>query len=1318
MTDVKPRLARKSAGNIAKVCIPQFEIKANETEKTTEQTVKTSEGSEPPATISFGTKKIYRAEKVLPGKTSPRSATPQPRAKTNPKKTRRKRRATLADLRCIDILKPIPEADEEYDGTFAAHQLDYCTRKLSLSEGDAINTIADRSIDTDWLHAGDESEWSNSTTMHQEQKCFLGGQERDLFDKHSLTINECIPAVSTSDNEDEETSLSCFTDDSEDDSEAHELKEAFTSYELSYNVEEDENARILERLEKNFNRERRKTAPIDNLSVSTSEYNMESDELQSPVERSDCKEENNHAELAENGQRFVGKQCFAPEKHADQSRNLTGKEDETKPSSNVIASRILRRRSTTCLLSRDSYRTLTSSQQNHTNEFPIKQTDTEVKKRQIDEPQSALGSNVKSPANESAKNLVSELKDKVKATLRRRNSIASTKPWTGTLELALRSSFDSLYKNTGDEQVMSNGSMSVFMDDILQQTTKEQESQKHSKTQTAKPGNNNYSLQNGSSTPQSTEGENTKQTTHSTTINMQSNGRSLSTGNRNTTINPQSKSSSLAKTKEAQPVNRKSSLPKTKEAQPVNRKSSLPKTKEAQPVNLKSSLPKTKEAQPVNRTSSLPKTKEAQPVNRTSSSPKTKEAQPVNRKSSLPKTKEAQPVNRTPSRKLVTREETSPRQRPSSPSLVEKTEKQAANNEPANPNNKSAVNGLPSLQKLPSKPSPTTKASQSQNTSTRPTTQRNVINATNDRPDERKALVNDRPDERKTLVNDRPDERKALVNDRPDERKALVNDRPDERKTLVNDRPDERKALVNDRPDERKALVNDRPDERKALVNDRPDERKALVNDRPDERKTLVNVMLRSQSPRTISISYSPRKQIELDQQSGTKTSNFGNQFVPFNVMTKTDNQTDHNMQISQDTTDNDLEKELDHFSTILGKLESSSLSATSLSEPEAVATMATSIQSIYTEQRFAALSERYNAIISKFGNGNKTPTASSNTRRTDNKVTLESTEIPEIASVTGDINSVIDSSPQIHEQSITTFNLHENVTESISCTTLTTASTSCTTLTTASTSCTTLTTASTSCTTSSTATITSPLQSNAVLLLAQPASPSLYASQNDHQKTELPPISTTEKERPSTLQIVRDKHIDKVLQDNMDDHIAFVSDRTTKQHGAEIETRPDESSLSTPTNSLLSGGRKSYFVSSSETGKMSFSTSQVNSSEKICSKELSHFNWGATVIASLIHRKLAPRRKTSIVPTAAIRKSKVFNDVDAGMQGVPLTTEQFNRCRSYIEKITLKAVLKTEVSLIPKLPGLQRGYKLSQFVLLYFYFYFHCFRLYLFTMF
>lgn len=150
-------------------------------------------------------------------------------------------------------------------------------------------------------------------------------------------------------------------------------------------------------------------------------------------------------------------------------------------SSKVLASKILRRRSIASLLPvKNSCSTNDSvNGQNfapNTEDLIIAKRNNKDTRETLDErPKGLQKPNSTVPEStfkttEESKNLVNALKQKVKATLRRRNSIASVRPWTGTIERSLMSSFDlrqSSNASTKEEATINDSSSAS------QQPTKE-----------------------------------------------------------------------------------------------------------------------------------------------------------------------------------------------------------------------------------------------------------------------------------------------------------------------------------------------------------------------------------------------------------------------------------------------------------------------------------------------------------------------------------------------------------------------------------------------------------------------------------------------------------------------------------------------------------------------------------------------------------------------------------------------------------------------------------------------------------------------------
>ena len=68
------------------------------------------------------------------------------------------------------------------------------------------------------------------------------------------------------------------------------------------------------------------------------------------------------------------------------------------------------------------------------------------------------------------------------------------------------------------------------------------------------------------------------------------------------------------------------------------------------------------------------------------------------------------------------------------------------------------------------------------------------------------------------------------------------------------------------------------------------------------------------------------------------------------------------------------------------------------------------------------------------------------------------------------------------------------------------------------------------------------------------------------------------------------------------------------------------------------------------------------------------------SVLAKLMNRKMGPRRKQSIVPRVAKRRSKVYTEKISGSNGMPASAAQFEKIRSVVESSVLCAPVRQEV--------------------------------------
>lgn len=70
------------------------------------------------------------------------------------------------------------------------------------------------------------------------------------------------------------------------------------------------------------------------------------------------------------------------------------------------------------------------------------------------------------------------------------------------------------------------------------------------------------------------------------------------------------------------------------------------------------------------------------------------------------------------------------------------------------------------------------------------------------------------------------------------------------------------------------------------------------------------------------------------------------------------------------------------------------------------------------------------------------------------------------------------------------------------------------------------------------------------------------------------------------------------------------------------------------------------------------------------------------SVVAKLMNRKMGPRRKQSIVPRVAKRRSKVYTENSIGDNGMPASAAQFEKIRTLVENTVLRAPVRQEVRL------------------------------------
>lgn len=68
------------------------------------------------------------------------------------------------------------------------------------------------------------------------------------------------------------------------------------------------------------------------------------------------------------------------------------------------------------------------------------------------------------------------------------------------------------------------------------------------------------------------------------------------------------------------------------------------------------------------------------------------------------------------------------------------------------------------------------------------------------------------------------------------------------------------------------------------------------------------------------------------------------------------------------------------------------------------------------------------------------------------------------------------------------------------------------------------------------------------------------------------------------------------------------------------------------------------------------------------------------SVVAKLMNRKIGARRKQSIVPRVAKRRSKVYKENCSGDSGIPASAAQFEKIRALVENTVLRAPVRQEV--------------------------------------
>lgn len=68
------------------------------------------------------------------------------------------------------------------------------------------------------------------------------------------------------------------------------------------------------------------------------------------------------------------------------------------------------------------------------------------------------------------------------------------------------------------------------------------------------------------------------------------------------------------------------------------------------------------------------------------------------------------------------------------------------------------------------------------------------------------------------------------------------------------------------------------------------------------------------------------------------------------------------------------------------------------------------------------------------------------------------------------------------------------------------------------------------------------------------------------------------------------------------------------------------------------------------------------------------------SVLAKLMNRKMGPRRKQSIVPRVAKRRSKVYTKSVSGSNSIPASAAQFEKIRTVVESSVLRAPVRQRV--------------------------------------
>lgn len=558
--ETKRKIRRsRSLSDILKVCIPNIEKKENkDISKNQEKSKKATDcnGNEEKP-VSLGIKDLYKknesssttnvdkpatshsnqgedeASKVLLTASQNGGARVQQKKKPSRKSYRRKRRATLADLTCIDILKPIPEMEEEEpEFNSAVGQTNLTVRGQHSKDSESSHNDIKQQLG-DVNHEGGPGQRQSWDEMLEDMHQWKHDLEnlryptdahidmRSLKNPNGESFGQPIePSNKNNDlnkdsNIEEQAAQDYSSEENDDDSEStHELKEALSNYEISYDVDEDENSNIFERLLDNYKVSRQRSDSLSSLGTKSvgSEESMSS---VSPVDEQLLHEKMQTVEVPRRRRRFstsdlhlrcllhalpsiteenkknsfssTGSSDSNESMHTDLMRRRSGslphilafreaviikQRNNAKPegpqvktdeeddsshkqqsklkdreetsldhpqlSSNATASKKFKRRNSMSVLEEVKLKNLTDP-------APAQKGDVQDVPLSIEKNVSTLenggkeNSSKKSPID--SKNLVKALGQKMRASIRRRNSIASLKPWTGIVERSLRSSF-------------------------------------------------------------------------------------------------------------------------------------------------------------------------------------------------------------------------------------------------------------------------------------------------------------------------------------------------------------------------------------------------------------------------------------------------------------------------------------------------------------------------------------------------------------------------------------------------------------------------------------------------------------------------------------------------------------------------------------------------------------------------------------------------------------------------------------------------------------------------------------------------------------